>query len=189
MTLQLALKEWNVVCAAIGQGQQIVLARKGGISEPEGEFELPKHRFWLYPTFFHEASAKLNPRGMELLKAHPEFTQPAPASSVLLNLVCEVAAAVYLQDERQLAALAAEQILNDEALSMRFSYRQPGLHALVIRAYAASSPATLTPTAAMAGCKSWVELEVPLETGSLSPILADDEFETRKNLLLSSLTL
>ena len=188
MTLRLALKEWNIVCEAIGQGRQIVLARKGGISEPEGEFELPKNQFWLYPTFFHEAAAKLNQQGMELLDAHPEFSQPPTASQVVLPLVCEVVAAVYLQDERQLDALAAEQILNEAALSLRFHYRQPGLHALVIRAYTATPPATLMPTDAMAGCKSWVELETPLATGSLQPVISDDEFERRKNLLLSSLT-
>ncbi|WP_158545230.1 DUF1802 family protein [Bremerella cremea] len=187
MTLRLALKEWNVVCEAIGQGRQIVLARKGGISEPEGEFELPKNQFWLYPTFFHEAAAKLNQQGIELLDAHPEFNQPPASSHALLSLVCEVVASVYLQDERQLVALAPEQILNEEALSLRFHYRQPGLHALVIRAYVASTPATLRPTEAMAGCKSWVELEAPLPTGSLQPVISDDEFERRKNLLLSSL--
>ncbi len=187
MTLQLALKEWNVVCEAIGQGKQLVLARKGGIAEPEEEFELPKNQFWLFPTFFHEAAAKLNRQGLKLLSDHPEFTQPPPSSSVTMNLVCEVVAAVFLQQERQLAALAEEQILNEEALSMRFHYRQPGLHALVIRAYTASPPATLTPTKAMAGCKSWVELETPLATGSLQPILADDEFAARKKMLLSSL--
>lgn len=187
MSLQLALKEWNVVCEAIRQGQQIVLARKGGISEPEGEFELPKDRFWLYPTFFHEAAAKLNPSGLDLLAAHPEFSQAPPSSSVRLDLVCEVVTSIYLEDEQKLRSLTEEQLLNDEALAMRFHYRQPGIHALLIRAYEAVTPHSITPTDAMAGCKSWVELTAGLETGGLRPILDEETFAARKNLLLSSL--
>ncbi|PQO42399.1 DUF1802 family protein [Blastopirellula marina] len=188
MTLRLALKEWKIVCEAISQGEQIVLARKGGIAEPEGEFELPKNRFWLYPTFFHEAAAKLNPQGTELLKQHPELGQAPTSDQVPLTIVCEVAAAVYLQQESQLQALASEQILNEEALAMRFHYRQPGLHALIVRAYVAASPASLTPTEAMSGCKSWVDLGEDVETDDLRPVLEDTKFEARKKILLSSLT-
>ena len=188
MSLRLALKEWNVVCEAITQGGQIVLARKGGIAEPEGEFELPKDRFWLYPTFFHEAAAKLNSQGTELLKQHPELGQAPSTDQVPLTVVCEVAAAVYLQQESQLEALGSEQILNQEALAMRFHYRQPGLHALIVRAYIAAAPQTLTPTESMSGCKSWVDLGESKETGELRPVLEDDEFESRKKILLSSLT-
>lgn len=188
MTLRLALKEWNIVCEAITQGSQIVLARKGGIAEPEGEFELPKDRFWLYPTFFHEAAAKLNSQGTELLQRHPELSQAPTSLAVPLTVVCEVVAAVYLQQENQLSALASEQILSEEALSMRFHYRQPGLHALIVRAYLTALPQTLTPTESMSGCKSWVDLGETLETGDLRPVLEDAEFESRKKILLSSLT-
>lgn len=187
MACQLALKEWNVVCEAIARGQQIVLARKGGIAEPEGEFELPKNRFWLYPTHFHEAESKLNGMGRMLLAAHPEFTQPPASSEVTMHLVCEVAEAIYLEDEAKLDVSLFEQILNREALHMRYHYRAPGIHMLVVRAYEVTQPATFLPTAAMAGCKSWVELNEPLETGNLQPVIADDDFEVRKNLLLSAL--
>lgn len=187
MACQLALKEWNVVCEAIACGQQIILARKGGIAEPEGEFELPKNRFWLYPTHFHEAESKLNLLGKKLLEDHPEFTQPPASPDVTMHLVCEVAEAIYLEDEAKLDASLFEQILNREALHMRYHYRAPGIHLLVVRAYEASQVQSITPTDAMSGCKSWVELPEPLETGELRPVVADTDFEVRKNLLLSAL--
>lgn len=187
MACQLALKEWNVVCEAIARGQQIVLARKGGIAEPEGEFQLPKNRFWLYPTHFHEAQSKLNGLGKKLLEDHPEFSQPPTSPEVTLNLVCEVSEAIYLEDEAKLDVSLFEQILSREALHMRYHYRAPGIHLLVVRAYTVSQSATITPTAAMSGCKSWVELNEPLETGDLRPILDPPDFEIRKNLLLSAL--
>lgn len=187
MACQLALKEWNVVCEAIARGQQIVLARKGGIAEPEGEFALPKNRFWLFPTHFHEAESKLNGMGKLLLTEHPEFTQPPTTPEVTMHLVCEVAEAIYVEDESKLAASLFEQILNREALHARYHYRAPGIHILIVRAYEVSQPATITPTQAMAGCKSWVELPDPLETGDLQAVIADADFEVRKNLLLSAL--
>ncbi|MEW4561610.1 DUF1802 family protein [Bremerella sp. JC770] len=187
MACQLALKEWNVVCEAIARGKQIVLARKGGISEPEGEFELPKNRFWLFPTHFHEAESKLNAMGRKLLEDHPEFTQPPASPDVTMHLVCEVTDAVYLEDESKIDASLFEQILNREALHMRYNYRAPGIHLLVIRAYEVSQPQTITPTQAMSGCKSWVELPTPLELGEMQGVIADADFEMRKNLLLSAL--
>lgn len=187
MACQLALKEWNVVCEAIARGQQIVLARKGGIAEPEGEFELPKNRFWLYPTHFHEAESKLNAMGKKLLADHPEFTQPPTSAEVKMHLVCEVAEAIYLEDEAKLDASLFEQILNREALHMRYHYRAPGIHLLVVRAYEVRDAVTITPTDAMSGCKSWVELPKPLLTGDLQPVIADEDFEVRKNLLLSAM--
>ncbi|WP_165698798.1 DUF1802 family protein [Bremerella volcania] len=187
MACQLALKEWNVVCEAIARGQQIVLARKGGIAEPEGEFALPKNRFWLYPTHFHEAESKLNGLGKMLLQEHPEFLQPPASPEVTMHLMCEVTDAIYLEDEAKLDASLFEQILSREALHMRYHYRAPGIHLLVVRAYEASQPPAITPTDAMAGCKSWVELPKPLETGDLQPVVADADFHVRKNLLLSAL--
>jgi len=187
MTCQLALKEWNVVCEAIASGRQMMLARKGGIAEPEGEFQLPKDRFWLYPTYFHEAEAKLNEQGKQLLADHPEFTQPPASPDVTMHLVCEVTDAIYVEEEAKLETVLSEQILNREALRMRFHYRAPGIHVLVIRAYEVSRPATITPTEAMAGCKSWVEYHEPLETGELRPIVDDAAFTIRKKMLLSSL--
>ncbi|GAA4438156.1 DUF1802 family protein [Bremerella cremea] len=187
MNCQLALKEWNVVCEAIRRGQQIVLARKGGISEPEGEFELPKDRFWLYPTYFHEAGSKLNELGKKLLEDHPEFTQPPASAEVTLDLVCEVVEAIYIEDESKLRASLFEQVLNQEAVTARFHYRNPGIHLLVIRAFEVASPAMVVPTEAMAGCKSWVELAESLAPGQLSPIVDEGSFEIRKNLLLSAL--
>ncbi|HEV7922137.1 MAG TPA: DUF1802 family protein, partial [Thermoanaerobaculia bacterium] len=48
-----ALKEWSTVIDALGRGEQIILIRKGGIADPK--FGLEADRFYLYPTFFHNA--------------------------------------------------------------------------------------------------------------------------------------
>lgn len=187
MECQLALKEWNVVCEAIRQGRQMVLARKGGISEPEGEFQLPRTRFWLFPTYFHEAPARLNDAGRAIISQMPLLTAAPASEEVRLDLICEVAVAIYIESVEKLSAALAEQVLNREALEQRFYYRHPGLHLLIIRAYEAAEPALLRPTTTMQGCKSWVELDEPLPAVRKLAVIPDGEFERRKKILLSAL--
>lgn len=184
----MALKEWNVVCEAIRQGQQIVLARKGGIAEPEGEFQLPRTQFWLYPTFFHEAATRLNARGQQIVRDQPHLAQPPQSTTVPLDLVCQVTDVVYLDQIELLDHLAEEQILDREALEMRFHYRQPGLYALVIRAWQVETPFDLQPTEQMLGCRSWVELDQGLPLVRKAAVLQEAEFERRRKILLSALT-
>jgi hypothetical protein len=56
-----AFKEWAVVVEALGEGEQILILRKGGISEQRGQFEVQHREFWLYPTQFHEAERAIIP--------------------------------------------------------------------------------------------------------------------------------
>ncbi len=44
-------KEWALVCAALGDGTQSVLVRKGGIAEGRGGFQFRQQEFFLFPTF------------------------------------------------------------------------------------------------------------------------------------------
>lgn len=56
-TLGWALKEWDIVCAALLEGKQAMLLRKGGILEAENEFVLEHAQFLLFPTFMHQDQA------------------------------------------------------------------------------------------------------------------------------------
>ena len=68
---------------------------------------------------------------------------------------------------------------------MRFSYRPENpLYLLLVRAYRLAQPATLANTPAYAGCKSWVPLELPVETGDALPVLDDVKFEMRRKSIL-----
>ena len=57
--LKIALKEWASVCAALGDGRQIILLRKGGIYESAGEFEIEHRQFVLFPTYLHQKAEML----------------------------------------------------------------------------------------------------------------------------------
>src|SRR5215211_5435776 len=51
-------KEWALVCAALGRGEQCLLVRKGGLAEGRGGFAFEHREFFLIPTFFHEQVEK-----------------------------------------------------------------------------------------------------------------------------------
>ncbi|HJY15330.1 MAG TPA: DUF1802 family protein, partial [Nitrososphaeraceae archaeon] len=55
----LALKEWNIVCRALEEGDQSILLRKGGILEYRKGFEIIQKIFLLYPTLEHQAKKYL----------------------------------------------------------------------------------------------------------------------------------
>ena len=59
--LNVALKEWATVCAALGDGRQMILLRKGGIYESAGEFEIEHRQFLLFPTYLHQNAEMLKP--------------------------------------------------------------------------------------------------------------------------------
>jgi hypothetical protein len=50
----IGLKEWALVCQALGEGRQTVMIRKGGIAEGRNGFAFRYSEFFLFPTFFHE---------------------------------------------------------------------------------------------------------------------------------------
>ena len=49
-----ALKEWAIVVDALIRGEQIIVLRKGGISEGPGGFKVDQPEFLLFPTLFHQ---------------------------------------------------------------------------------------------------------------------------------------
>ena len=49
-----AFKEWEAIVDALGQGAQIIILRKGGISEGRVGFQARHPKFWLFPTRFHQ---------------------------------------------------------------------------------------------------------------------------------------
>src|SRR5438270_4902540 len=75
--LRYALKEWAVICAALAEGRQAILLRKGGIAEAGGEFRVEHTRFWLYPTYVHQQREGVKPEALSLLE-RAEARRPPP---------------------------------------------------------------------------------------------------------------
>ena len=54
--MRIAFKEWAIVVDALGSGRQIIILRKGGISEGRRGFQVDHAEFLLYPTRVHQES-------------------------------------------------------------------------------------------------------------------------------------
>ncbi len=64
----IGLKEWSLVCDALGRGEQSVILRKGGIAEGRDGFSFRYNEFFLFPTFFHERIGKVRNRAQGLAR-------------------------------------------------------------------------------------------------------------------------
>src|SRR3954470_8187002 len=102
--MRIAFKEWAVIVDALGTGRQILILRKGGISEGRGGFQVDQKEFLLFPTLFHQQ------RGAVLPEAQARFDQLVfPPNEVLrLEYFCCVEA------WRKLDSLAAAQALEGQ---------------------------------------------------------------------------
>ncbi|MGC4005324.1 MAG: DUF1802 family protein [Pirellulales bacterium] len=158
--LAIAFKEWAVVCAALADGTQTIIVRKGGIHEGREGFRVEHERFWLYPTGFHQTAEQLKPGCAALLQA-AEAWRPRDGK-IPLDLIAQVTAVRELRGEADLAALEPRVIYAPDVLRQRFHYRAPGLYVLDVSITRRATPHWVVETSAYAGCKSWVELAQPL---------------------------
>jgi hypothetical protein len=171
----MAFKEWAVIVDALGRGEQILILRKGGISEGRGGFRVEHPKFFLFPTLFHQQRESVIP------SAQTRFDQLAPAlpgaERVRIEFFAETA------DWRRLESLeAAERLRNqhvwrDQVIAERFDWgRAKGIFVLALRVYRLNEPAELPNLPGYGGCKSWIELEPDLATEGAAPVLSDDKF-------------
>ena len=179
-SLQIALKEWATLCAALESGRQMILLRKGGIYEAAGEFELENPQFLLFPTYLHQNLNMLKPdahAGFAAVSAEPGEVRIAAA-----GVVSDI---VQLRAREQMDGLEDQHVWTKPLLDMRFNYKpQNPLYLLLVRAYRLQHPATVANTPAYAGCKSWVPLDEPIAITNAIPALDDPIYEQRRRKIL-----
>ena len=168
----LACKEWASVCAALGGKSQHLLLRKGGISESTGEFEVRRGWFYLYPTYVHQQQTAL----MEASWLEEGQKYRAKLGLVKFFHLLRLEQSWEIHDEGMLEKLEPFHVMTLESLRARYHYRKPGLHVLFPRVYALNEPLEIQETERYQGCKSWVDLDEPLEHGAVFPVLSDEEF-------------
>ncbi len=178
MDLQVAFKEWAVICRALAAGTQAIILRKGGIAETGGEFAVEHMRFWLFPTYVHQQRPGIRPEAEPLLK-EAEAEQPKPGQ-VALSHWAEVTGIYRVRDLSAALLLAHLHFWSDETVTRRFVYREPGIHVLAVRVYRSGQSRLIADTAAYQGCKSWVELTAALPTAGSAPVLTDEAYRDVK---------
>lgn len=184
--LTVAFKEWAIVVDALGQGEQIIILRKGGIHETRGQFRPEQDTFWLFPTQFHEDERSVIASKRPALR---EIARTSRPGEVDIRYLAEVDSVYQITDLDALKALQGRHIWSEHVLEQRFQFgRGPGLFALLVRVWQRPDTVCLPVRESYGGCKSWIELERPLLTADLTPVLTDEAFAAQRNELTQRLT-
>jgi hypothetical protein len=176
--MRAAFKEWAVVVDALGRGEQVLILRKGGISEGQGGFKMEHPRFFLFPTLFHQQRESVIP------SAQKRFDQIAPyfppPDKMRLEFYAEVVLAEQLHSLEDANALRGQHVWRDEVIAERFDWgREKAIFVLAVRVFRLAQPIELPMLTSYGGCKSWIELERDIDTPGAEPVLSDAELEQK----------
>jgi hypothetical protein len=182
-----ALKEWAVVVRALEAGEQLVILRKGGISEVGNEFRIEFPEFLFYPTYEHQ-------KAESLLSAFEPVLQRAqreapPGDLVRIGSFARVTESFDILDETQVAALRPYHIWSDAYALERLHWRPTKpLAALALRVYRLPHEVELPFRPTYRGCTSWVTLEQEISLADAQPVLDDAEYRQRVSTLNTALS-
>lgn len=176
--MRAAFKEWAVIVDALGRGDQIIILRKGGISEGPGGFKMDRPRFLLFPTLFHQQRESVLPAAQSRFDAlAPNFPPPG---TLRLEFFAEAAATIKLNSLAEANALRGQHVWRNEVIAERFDWgRDKSIFALAVRVFQLPQPVELPLRPEYAGCKSWVELDCDVPTDNARPVLSDAAFAAK----------
>jgi hypothetical protein len=181
-----AFKEWAVIVDALGRGEQILILRKGGVSEGRAGFQVEHRKFLLFPTLFHQQRESVLPL------AQARFDQIAPhlpgPGQLRLEFFAEVAGWERLDSLEAAQRLRGQHIWRDDVIARRFEWgKSKNIYALAVRVFRLPSLIERPMMPTFGGCKSWVELENDVPAEGARPVLGDEEFTAKLALLRTAL--
>ena len=174
-TCNVALKEWAAFVAALQQGGQLLLLRKGGIRE-EGKKFMPAHpSFLLFPTYEHQKKELLKPPYQSNVELPANEARPP---TVTFTHWAKLHEAIEISEENVLESISPFHIWSDDYAHKRLRWkpRQP-LWLLILRVFSLGKPRTVPNLPAYGGCKSWTSLQEPVALGQLTPVMPRAEFD------------
>jgi hypothetical protein len=187
ITVRAAFKEWAVIVDALARGEQILILRKGGISEGRGGFHLAETRFLLFPTLFHQQRESVIPSA----QVRYDIIAPSfpPLEILRLEYFAELVHAEQLHSLEQANALRSQHVWRDEVIAERFDWgREKAIFALAVKIFRLPSAIEMPMLPEYGGCKSWIELQPEISTDGAVPVLSDAEFERKLNRLRMALS-
>jgi hypothetical protein len=173
--MSIGFKEWTLICEALGNGEQSIILRKGGIAEGRAGFRFQHDEFFLFPTLFHEQVAKL--------KLPPGTPLPASGQEGLIAIDYRVRVE-WTQDLSDLAAvrrLAPFHLWRDEVIEERFRYdEKQGVSLAFVRVEKLAEPFAFPNASRYGGCRSWVTLPDPPSAIPATAALSDAAHRDRE---------
>ena len=188
--MNVALKEWSLVCDLLVQGHQIALLRKGGIHDPHrGTFTLDHPSFLLYPNAEHQSPNLIHPHLHGALRA--DAPTPREDKEVIIPGYCHVTDVLPITDPIRAHALTTHTCWTEAFFAQRLAYKpERPLLLILTRAYRFPEPLRLPYHKTYAGCRSWVPLRDPLDdalVADAAPALDDATYAARRHTILSAI--
>ena len=185
---QMALKEWAITCEAIGNGDQILLLRKGGIHEDGKDFRVIHREFLLYPTYEHQKADLLRTEHQPDLEALLE--RPRDDKQITFGHFAKAEEVLEVEDQGKVDDLAPHYIWTTDYAQSRLRWKPMlPLSVMLLRAYRLETPVTVPWIPEYSGCTSWVEVLTYVPLGRLEPVLSDTEFQRQVDEIKGSLGL
>ncbi|TFE30601.1 DUF1802 family protein [Cohnella luojiensis] len=176
METPIALREWAVAVKALEEGRQVIVLRKGGISEETKEFRLESPEFYLFPSYEHQRPHLVKPEASEIVNL-TQAEADENSDSVKITSFAEVVEDIEVTDVETLQRLDELHIWTEDYAEERLKWkRTKPLHVLILRVYKLETPQVIPMHDSYGGCKSWLRLEDVISVPK-TPVLADEEFE------------
>ncbi|NJP08706.1 MAG: DUF1802 family protein [Leptolyngbyaceae cyanobacterium RU_5_1] len=184
-TMTDALKEWQVAVNALEQGDTIMLLRKGGIREAGGRFRVERDRVLLYPTFEHQKPELLKPNYAAQVQPVGSGWHPA---QVQIGAWARVTDVFQVTEADIMSALLPFHIWNQEFVTERLQWKpsQP-LYVLLLRVHRLGQPQQILYSDTYGGCKSWINLALPVPLDESYPVLDDTTYASRVEAIRSAI--
>ena len=173
--MQIAFKEWAVIVDALGRGEQILILRKGGISEGRGGFQIEHPEFLLLPTLFHQQRESVLPAAQ---KRFDEIAKNFPPPEILrFEFFAKIIDWRNLDSLAEAERLRGQHFWRDEVITERFDWgKSKNIFAMALRVFRLAKPVELPNLPGYGGCKSWIELAREIATEDATPVLDDPAF-------------
>ncbi len=175
--MQIAFKEWAVIVDALGSGEQIIILRKGGISEGLGGFQIEHERFLLFPTLFHQQ------RESVLSAAQRRYDVIAPgltADTLRLEYFAEVVDWKFINSLADAQRLDGQHVWREEVIRERFDWgKTKSIYAMAVRVFRLPHAVELPMRPEYGGCKSWIDLGEAVATSGAQPVLEEAAFQEK----------
>ena len=104
-----------------------------------------------------------------------------PAEGILkIEFAAEVVEARRLDSLEQANQLKGQHIWRDEVIADRFDWgRDSGIYAMAVRQLRLPKALGMPMLESYGGCKSWIELEPPIDFSLAKPVLDDSDFAAK----------
>lgn len=169
------LKEWAVAVNALETGKTIMLLRKGGIHEQRGRFQVAHQQVLLYPTYEHQQSSLLKAEYADLV--HP-VTPGWHPETIRIGSWAEITDILPVSEQSIVNNLLPFHIWNDNFIRDRLKWKpQQPIFVLLLRTYQLPQAQEIPYRAEYGGCKSWIDLESPVQLQGSTPVLSQSCYQ------------